>query len=64
MIYLTENSAKVLKQHINAEPPPLPEYVRFGVKAGGCSGFTYTIDFDSRPRKFDLEFESFGIMYW
>ena len=21
----------------------------------------YTIDFDSRPRKFDLEFESFGI---
>ena len=40
---------------------PSPEYVRFGVKAGGCSGFTYTIDFDSRPRKFDLEFESCGI---
>ena len=40
---------------------PIPEYVRFGVKAGGCSGFTYTIGFDSRPRKFDLEFESCGI---
>ena len=38
-----------------------PEYVRFGVKAGGCSGFTYTIDFDSQPRKFDLVFKSRGI---
>ena len=61
MIYLTEDSAKVLRQHINVEPPPVPEYVRFGVKAGGCSGFTYTIGFDNRPRKFDLEFESYGI---
>ena len=61
MIYLTEDAAKVLRKHINVEPPPVPEYVRFGVKGGGCSGFTYTIDFDSRPRKFDLEFESYGI---
>ena len=61
MIYLTEDSAKVIRKHINAELPPVPEYVRFGVKGGGCSGFTYTIDFDSRARKFDLEFESYGI---
>ena len=61
MIYLTEDAAKVLRKHINVEPPPVPEYVRFGVKGGGCSGFTYTIDFDLRPRKFDLEFESYGI---
>ena len=60
MIYLTENSAKILTETMQTESPS-PEYVRFGVKAGGCSGFTYTIDFDSRPRKFDLEFESFGI---
>ena len=40
---------------------PIPEFVRFGVKAGGCSGFTYTIGFDSQPRKFDLEFESCGV---
>ena len=61
MIYLTEDAAEVLRQHINVEPPPLPEYVRFGVKAGGCSGFTYTIGFDNRQRKFDLLFESWGI---
>ena len=60
MIYLTENSAKILAEAMQVEKPS-PEYVRFGVKGGGCSGFTYTIDFDSRPRKFDLEFESFGI---
>ena len=61
MIYLTEDAAKVLRKHINVEPPPVPEYVRFGVKAGGCSGFTYTIGFDNQQRKFDLLFESWGI---
>ena len=35
--------------------------VRMGVKGGGCSGFTYTLDFDSRKRKFDLQFESHGV---
>ena len=35
--------------------------VRVAVKGGGCSGFTYTVDFDSRKSKFDLEFESFGL---
>ena len=59
-IYLTETSAKILTVAMQVEKPS-PEYVRFGVKGGGCSGFTYTIDFDSRPRKFDLEFESCGI---
>ena len=59
-IYLTEASAKILSGVMQVEKPS-PEYVRFGVKGGGCSGFTYTIDFDSRPRKFDLEFESCGI---
>ena len=59
-IYLTEASAKILSGVMQVEEPS-PEYVRFGVKAGGCSGFTYTIDFDNRPRKFDLEFESCGI---
>ena len=59
-IYLTEASANILSGVMQVEKPS-PEYVRFGVKAGGCSGFTYTIDFDNRPRKFDLEFESYGI---
>ena len=59
-IFLTEESANVLLSYMNEEKP-VPEYVRFGVKAGGCSGFTYTIGFDSKSRKFDLEFESCGV---
>ena len=59
-ISLTEESANVLLSYMNEEKP-IPEYVRFGVKAGGCSGFTYTIGFDSQPRKFDLVFESCGV---
>ena len=35
--------------------------VRVGVKGGGCSGLTYTFDFDSRKSRFDLEFESEGL---
>mgnify|MGYP000869695775 CR=1 FL=1 len=37
------------------------QYLRASVKGGGCSGMTYTLDFDSRKRKFDLEFESNGL---
>ena len=59
-ISLTEESANVLLSYMNEEKP-IPEFVRFGVKAGGCSGFTYTIGFDSQSRKFDLEFESCGV---
>ena len=59
-ISLTEESANVLLSYMNEEKP-VPEFVRFGVKAGGCSGFTYTIGFDNRSRKFDLEFESCGV---
>ena len=59
-ISLTKESANVLLSYMNDEKP-VPEYVRFGIKAGGCSGFTYTIGFDSQSRKFDLEFESCGV---
>ncbi len=59
-VSLTKESANVLLSYMNDEKP-VPEFVRFGVKAGGCSGFTYTIGFDSQSRKFDLEFESCGV---
>ena len=35
--------------------------VRMGVKGGGCSGLTYTLDFDNKKRKFDLVYESEGL---
>ena len=57
---LTEDAADTLKYYMGQETP-MQEYVRFGVKAGGCSGFTYTIGFYRRQTKFDLEFETCGI---
>ena len=59
-ISLTEESANVLLSYMNEEKP-IPEYVRFRVKAGGCSGFTYTIGVDNPSRKFALDFESCGV---
>ena len=35
--------------------------VRMGVKGGGCSGFTYTLDFEKQQTKWDLLYESHGL---
>jgi iron-sulfur cluster assembly protein len=40
---------------------PSNSFIRMGVKGGGCSGFTYTLDFDDAVRKFDKAFESNGL---
>lgn len=61
MIELTEAAAKEIRK-IKAEEglgDDVP--IRIGIKGGGCSGFTYTFNFDSRQTKFDLEFESQGL---
>ena len=40
---------------------PETHAVRMGVKGGGCSGLTYTLDFDNRQRKFDIPYVSNGL---
>ena len=58
----TENASKEIRKIMERDGLD-PDYtaVRMGVKGGGCSGFTYTLDFDDRKRKFDLQFESNGV---
>ena len=58
MITLTENAAKEIQKIMLENELKEDVCVRIGVKGGGCSGFTYTLDFDSKKTKFDLEFES------
>jgi len=61
MIQLTEAAAKEIRK-IKAEEnlgDDVP--IRIGIKGGGCSGFTYTFDFDANKGRFDLEFESQGM---
>ena len=58
----TENAAKEIKKIMERDGlDPTTMAVRMGVKGGGCSGFTYTLDFDNHKRKFDLFFESNGL---
>ena len=58
----TENAAKEIRKIMERDGLDTTSMaVRMGVKGGGCSGFTYTLDFDNRQRKFDLFFESNGL---
>jgi len=61
MITLTPPAAKEIKKIMEEQSLPEEVRIRVGVKGGGCSGFTYTFEFDSKQRKFDLEFESEGL---
>jgi len=54
MITLTENAAKEILKIMLENELVEDVCVRVGVKGGGCSGFTYTLDFDSKKTKFDL----------
>ena len=59
----TENASKEIRKIMVRDGlDPEKTAVRMGVKGGGCSGFTYTVDFDDRKRKFDLQFESNGVI--
>ena len=40
---------------------PNSDFVRVGVKSGGCSGLSYDLKFDNDQKDGDKEFESNGI---
>tara|TARA_Y100000114_G_C11522928_1_gene214397 strand:- start:108 stop:482 length:375 start_codon:yes stop_codon:yes gene_type:complete len=62
MISFTNSAAKEIRKiMIRDGLNPETVAVRMGVKGGGCSGFTYTLDFDDRKGKFDLFYESKGL---
>ena len=61
MIELTEHAAKEIRKIKSEEGLDEEIPIRIGIKGGGCSGFTYTFDFDAKKGRFDLEFESSGM---
>ncbi len=44
-------------KRLMAEEKETPLYLRLGVAAGGCSGMSYTMAFDSEKNEFDREFQ-------
>jgi iron-sulfur cluster assembly accessory protein len=56
MIQITESAAKVIRKQLEKNEKPNGG-LRIAVKAGGCSGFSYTFAWDSAARDTDLVFE-------
>lgn len=62
-IHITERAAKEVLRVIDEQKMPRDStWVRVGAKGGGCSGFSYVLDFDaSGPTEFDLTYEEHGV---
>lgn len=56
-ITLTESAAARIREVV-AEGRGLG--LRFGLTDGGCSGYTYLLDFERAPDEDDVVFEAFG----
>ena len=59
MITLTEIAAKKVGELLEDRPDKMG--LRVGVRGGGCSGFTYFLEFAEEITDRDREFESHGI---
>jgi iron-sulfur cluster assembly protein len=62
-VHLTERAAKEIERVISEHGFDRAQtFVRVGAKGGGCSGFSYVLDFDQQgPTEFDVAYEMFGI---
>jgi iron-sulfur cluster assembly protein len=59
-VILTEKAAKQVKKLM--EEQNLGEvFLRMGVKGGGCSGLSYSLEFDTEMGKHDKKFEIDGV---
>lgn len=69
MINLTETAAREVKQIIGQQheqakkngEEPAKLYLRVGVKGGGCSGFSYSLDLTETKAENDEVWEQFGV---
>lgn len=59
MIEITESAARVINRQL-AKSQKAGGGLRIAVKAGGCSGFSYTFAWDTSARDTDLVFEGAG----
>ena len=60
-ITLTEEAAGKIKKVFADRNMPDGSCLRVGVKGGGCSGFSYTLDVTEKPADDDEVFDSHGV---
>ena len=58
-VALTENAAKQVKKLMADQSGPV--FLRMGVKGGGCSGLSYSLEFDNEVGKHDKKFDIDGV---
>ncbi len=61
MIQVSENASSQIKSLKASENKSTNDFLRIFVKKGGCSGFSYKLDFDSELKDDDKNFEIDGI---
>ena len=59
-VILTETAAKQVKK-LMQEQKLEQVFLRMGVKGGGCSGLSYSLEFDTEKGKHDKTFEIDGV---
>ena len=59
-VTLTASAKEKIKRLMNEEGFDASQFLRIGVKGGGCSGMTYVLGFDAKSEK-DESFEIDGI---
>lgn len=59
-VTLTRSAKEEIRRLMSAEGFDASQYLRVGVKGGGCSGMTYVLGFDARTDK-DDQFDIDGI---
>ncbi|HEX7787407.1 MAG TPA: iron-sulfur cluster assembly accessory protein [Methylomirabilota bacterium] len=57
---LTDNAVKQVKQLMEAQKLE-NVYLRMGVKGGGCSGLSYSLEFDNETGPHDKKFDIDGV---
>jgi len=61
MLFVSDKAKEQIEK-IRIKDSLTPEhFVRISVVAGGCSGFTYKMDFDNKPLPNDQVFEDKGV---
>ncbi|MFO1051577.1 MAG: iron-sulfur cluster assembly accessory protein [Planctomycetota bacterium] len=62
-VHVSERAAKEILRVMDEHSMPIAStWVRIGAKGGGCSGFSYVLDFDPNgPTEFDLSYEEHGV---
>jgi iron-sulfur cluster assembly protein len=60
-VTLSEKAAEEVKKIITEQNLPESTVLRVGVQGGGCSGFAYSLNFDSSTTERDRVIDVFGV---